>query len=96
MARPGRANPAPPVSLTAERRGWRPAPGDLRCSSPVRGEEQSLGRLRSRHRDLTARDVSGTPEAADAGERLKQCVTVCEDRGARAVAALQQAPEARR
>ena len=34
-------------------------------------EEQSLERLRRWHRDLTARDVFGTPEAAEAGERLK-------------------------
>lgn len=42
-------------------------------------EEQSLERLRRWHRDLTARDVFGTPEAARATERLKQCVAACED-----------------
>ncbi|MFD7872652.1 Chromate resistance protein ChrB [Streptomyces sp. NPDC059766] len=42
-------------------------------------EEQSLERLRRWHRDLTARDVFGAPEAAEATERLKQCTAVCED-----------------
>ncbi|WP_017242007.1 Chromate resistance protein ChrB [Streptomyces sp. SS] len=42
-------------------------------------EEQSLERLRRWHRDLTARDVFGAPEAAEAGERLKRCAAVCED-----------------
>ncbi|MFT2015788.1 Chromate resistance protein ChrB [Streptomyces sp. 796.1] len=41
-------------------------------------EEQSLERLRRWHRDLTARDVFGAPEAAAAGERLAHCVAVCE------------------
>ncbi|GAA2802013.1 Chromate resistance protein ChrB [Saccharopolyspora taberi] len=51
-------------------------------------EEQSLERLRRWHRDLTARDVFGAPEAAEAGERLKRCVEVCEDYAERVVAAL--------
>ncbi|MFJ9554494.1 Chromate resistance protein ChrB [Nocardiopsis sp. NPDC101807] len=42
-------------------------------------EEQSLERLRRWHRDLTARDVFGAPEAAEAAERLKQCTAACED-----------------
>ncbi|NUP46853.1 MAG: chromate resistance protein ChrB [Catenulispora sp.] len=42
-------------------------------------EEQSLERLRRWHRDLTARDVFGAPEAPTAGERLKHCAQVCED-----------------
>ncbi|CAM5319172.1 Chromate resistance protein ChrB [Streptomyces narbonensis] len=41
-------------------------------------EEQSLERLRRWHRDLTARDVFGAPEAAEATTRLKQCAVVCE------------------
>ncbi|MFJ2717949.1 Chromate resistance protein ChrB [Streptomyces sp. NPDC087437] len=57
-------------------------------------EEQSLERLRRRHRDLTARDVFGTPEAARAGERIKQCVAACEDYAERVLAALHQVPEA--
>ncbi|WP_405858960.1 chromate resistance protein ChrB [Streptomyces sp. NBC_00090] len=42
-------------------------------------EEQSLERLRRWHRDLTARDVFGAPEAADAAARLKHCTAVCEE-----------------
>ncbi|MGW1678157.1 Chromate resistance protein ChrB [Saccharopolyspora sp. NPDC002376] len=42
-------------------------------------EEQSLERLRRWHRDLTARDVFGAPEAAEAAEQLKMCTAVCED-----------------
>ncbi|MEU5633201.1 Chromate resistance protein ChrB [Streptomyces rishiriensis] len=56
-------------------------------------EEQSLERLRRWHRDLTARDVFGTPEAAEAGERLRQCTAACEDYAERVVAALHQTPE---
>ncbi|MGW5052625.1 Chromate resistance protein ChrB [Actinokineospora sp. NPDC004072] len=51
-------------------------------------EEQSLERLRRWHRDLTARDVFGAPEAVEAGERLKRCVEVCEDYASRVFAAL--------
>jgi hypothetical protein len=51
-------------------------------------EEQSLERLRRWHRDLTARDVFGAPEAAEAGTRLKQCVAVCEDYAERVFGAL--------
>ncbi|MEV6024788.1 Chromate resistance protein ChrB [Streptomyces sp. NPDC052036] len=50
--------------------------------------------MRRWHRDLTAHDVFGTPEAADAGKRLRQCVAVCEDYAERAFAVLHQAPEA--
>ncbi|WP_432028038.1 Chromate resistance protein ChrB [Streptomyces sp. 1222.5] len=56
-------------------------------------EEQSMERLRRWHRDLTARDVFGAPEAADAGERLKQCAAACEDYAERVLAALHQVPE---
>lgn len=56
-------------------------------------EEQSLERLRRWHRDLTARDVFGTAEAAEAGARLKQCAAACEDYAERVFAALHQAPE---
>ncbi|MFE5512171.1 Chromate resistance protein ChrB [Streptomyces sp. NPDC056529] len=42
-------------------------------------EEQSLERLRRWHRDLTARDVFGAPEASEAAKRLKQCAAACED-----------------
>ncbi|WP_240509780.1 Chromate resistance protein ChrB [Streptomyces malaysiense] len=56
-------------------------------------EEQSLERLRRRHRDLTARDVFGTPEAAEAGRRLKLCAAVCEEYAEPIFAALHQAPE---
>lgn len=56
-------------------------------------EEQSLERLRRWHRDLTARDVFGAPEAAEAGERLKQCAAACEDYAERVFAALHQSPE---
>jgi hypothetical protein len=56
-------------------------------------EEQSLQRLRRWHRDLTARDVFGAPEAAEAGERLKWCTTVCEDYAERVFRALHEVPE---
>jgi hypothetical protein len=42
-------------------------------------EEQSVERLRRWHRDLTARDVFGAPEAAAAGRRLKDCAAGCEN-----------------
>ncbi|TDD91708.1 Chromate resistance protein ChrB [Actinomadura rubrisoli] len=51
-------------------------------------EEQSLERLRRWHRDLTARDVFGAPEAARAGTRLKRCAAACEDYAERVFAAL--------
>ncbi|MFJ5530169.1 Chromate resistance protein ChrB [Streptomyces sp. NPDC093261] len=57
-------------------------------------EEQSPERLRRRHRDLTAREVFGTPEAAEAGRRLKQCVAACEDYAERVFATPHQVPEA--
>ncbi|MGW3155782.1 Chromate resistance protein ChrB [Streptomyces sp. NPDC001089] len=57
-------------------------------------EEQSLERLRRRHRDLTAQDVFSAPEAAEAGRRLKECVTACEDYAEQVFAALHQPPEA--
>jgi hypothetical protein len=56
-------------------------------------EEQSLERLRRWHRDLTARDVFGAPEAAKAGQRLKQCVAACEDYAERVFSALHQSPQ---
>ena len=36
-------------------------------------EEHSLDRLRRWHRELSARDVFGTPIAAEAGQQLKHC-----------------------
>lgn len=51
-------------------------------------EEQSLERLRRWHRDLTARDVFGTPEAAQASKRLASCAAACEDYAERVIAAL--------
>jgi hypothetical protein len=57
-------------------------------------EEQSLERLRRWHRDLTARDVFGAPEAAEAGERLKQCAAACEVYAERVFTALHRTPEA--
>lgn len=56
-------------------------------------EEQSLERLRRWHRDLTARDVFGAPEAAEAARRLKQCVAVCEDYSERVFHALHTSDE---
>ncbi|MFI7131611.1 Chromate resistance protein ChrB [Nonomuraea sp. NPDC050153] len=53
-------------------------------------EEQSLERLRRWHRDLTARDVFGAPEAAEAGERLRACAAVCDDYAERVFAALHE------
>ncbi|MEU5216556.1 Chromate resistance protein ChrB [Streptomyces sp. NPDC020807] len=57
-------------------------------------EEQSLERLRRWHRDLTARDVFGAPEAAEAGLRLKRCVATCEDYAERVFDALHTTDEA--
>ncbi|MFE1291188.1 Chromate resistance protein ChrB [Streptomyces sp. NPDC058751] len=56
-------------------------------------EEQSLERLRRWHRDLTARDVFGAPEAAEAGLRLKQCAATCEDYAERVFDALHTTDE---
>ncbi|WP_151770776.1 Chromate resistance protein ChrB [Streptomyces abyssomicinicus] len=56
-------------------------------------EEQSLERLRRWHRDLTARDVFGAPEAAEAAERLKRCAAVCEDYSERVFGALHSTDE---
>lgn len=56
-------------------------------------EEQSLERLRRWHRDLTARDVFGAPEAPEAAERLKQCTAVCEGYAERVFAALHATDE---
>lgn len=53
-------------------------------------EEQSLERLRRWHRDLTARDVFGAPQATEAAERLKQCNAACEDYAERVFSALHQ------
>lgn len=55
-------------------------------------EEQSLERLRRWHRDLTARDVFGAPEAAEAAERLRQCAAACEDYAERVFAAVHEMP----
>ncbi|MFF4763974.1 Chromate resistance protein ChrB [Streptomyces sp. NPDC001292] len=59
-------------------------------------EEQSLERLRRWHRDLTARDVFGAPEAAEATKRLKDCTTACEDYAERVFRALHERPEDQR
>jgi len=56
-------------------------------------EEQSLERLRRWHRDLTARDVFGAPEAAEAGKRLKRCAAACEDYSERVFNALHTTDE---
>ncbi|MDG4824612.1 chromate resistance protein ChrB [Asanoa sp. WMMD1127] len=56
-------------------------------------EEQSLERLRRWHRDLTARDVFGAPEAAAATARLKEVTAACEDYAERVFAALHATPE---
>ncbi|MEV0622080.1 Chromate resistance protein ChrB [Nonomuraea sp. NPDC050404] len=56
-------------------------------------EEQSLERLRRWHRDLTARDVFGAPQAPEAAERLKRCAAVCEDYAERVFAALHRNQE---
>jgi hypothetical protein len=53
-------------------------------------EEQSLERLRRWHRDLTVRDVFGTPEAAQASALLKECVAACEDFAERVFHALRE------
>jgi len=53
-------------------------------------EEQSLERLRRWHRDLTARDVFGAPNAAEAGQRLKHCTERLADYTERVFAALHQ------
>ncbi|MFE1442276.1 Chromate resistance protein ChrB [Streptomyces sp. NPDC058739] len=56
-------------------------------------EEQSLERLRRRHRDLTARDVFGSALAARAAERLKQCAAVCEHYAGLVFRTLHEHPE---
>ncbi|MGC5008362.1 Chromate resistance protein ChrB [Streptomyces sp. DT203] len=53
-------------------------------------EEQSLERLRRRHRDLMTRDVSGAPEAA---ERLRQCAAACEDYAERVFRVVHETPK---
>lgn len=55
-------------------------------------EEQSLERLRRWHRDLTARDVFGAPEAVEAARRLKECTAACEAYAERVFAALHESP----
>lgn len=55
-------------------------------------EEQSLERLRRWHRDLTARDVFGTPEAARATKRLAECEEACEHYSERVFRALHGNP----
>lgn len=54
-------------------------------------EEQALERLRRWHRDLTARDVFGAPEAPQAARRLRECAAVCEDYAERVIAMLHEA-----
>ncbi|MET9273453.1 Chromate resistance protein ChrB [Kribbella sp. NPDC003557] len=55
-------------------------------------EEQSLERLRRWHRDLTGRDVFGTPESTQATARLKDCVARCEEYAELVFRALHQLP----
>ncbi|WP_350276306.1 Chromate resistance protein ChrB [Kribbella sp. HUAS MG21] len=55
-------------------------------------EEQSLERLRRWHRDLTSRDVFGTPESEQATARLKVCVARCEEYAELVFRALHQLP----
>jgi hypothetical protein len=55
-------------------------------------EEQSLERLRRWHRDLTVRDVFGTPEGGTATVRLKECAAICEDFAERVFRALRESP----
>lgn len=53
-------------------------------------EEHSLERLRRWHRELSARDVFGTPDAAEAGQQLKHCTERLADYTERVFAALHQ------
>ena len=53
-------------------------------------EEQSLDRLRRWHRELTARDVFGASNAADAVQQLKNCTERLADYTERVFAALHQ------
>jgi len=55
-------------------------------------EEQSLERLRRWHRELVVRDLFGTPEASEAGERLKQCADACDDYAERVFRAVHEPP----
>ena len=58
-------------------------------------EEQSLERLRRWHRDLTLRDVFGTPERGLATDRLKACTAACENYAELVFSALHEMPEDR-
>ncbi|WSA72409.1 hypothetical protein OG930_38155 [Streptomyces sp. NBC_01799] len=40
-----------------------------------------------------ARDVFGAPEAAEAGERLRQCAAVCEDYAERVFHVVHETPK---
>ena len=53
-------------------------------------EEHSLERLRRWHRELSARDVFGTPIAAEAGQHLKHCTERLAEFTERVFAALHQ------
>ena len=53
-------------------------------------EEHSLERLRRWHRELSARDVFGTPGATEAGQQLKHCTERLADYTERVFAALHQ------
>lgn len=70
---------------------------EIRCAkftlAELEEEEQSLERLRRWHRDLTARDVFGAPEAAESTKRLKECTAACEDYAERVFAVLHEASE---
>src|SRR6478672_2235193 len=53
-------------------------------------EEQSLERLRHWHRELSARDVFGTPAATEASQQLKGCTERLADYTERVFTALHQ------
>jgi len=58
-------------------------------------EEQSLERLRRWHRDLSLRDVFGTPERGLASDRLKACTEACEAYADLVFSAQHETPEDR-
>ncbi|MGH3466188.1 MAG: Chromate resistance protein ChrB [Thermocrispum sp.] len=78
-----RAAPTGPSSWPTAASSSRRSPKEIRNEkftlAEPEEEAQSLQRLRRWHRDLTARDAFGAPEAPQADERLKQCTAVCEN-----------------
>ena len=82
-----RARAAPRAVRSPDRTG--PGEGELAVElSELEEEEQSLERLRRWHRDLTARDVFGSPERAAADARFKGCVAARQDYAERVFAAV--------